>query len=107
MNVEILFHEALAKSNPRERAAYLDQVCDGNTELRARVEALLAAHAGDDSFLDLSAVPPDVTGVFIPTPPESPLTGHDRPATACFQRTGAPGLVIADLLSTYVPYQIL
>jgi hypothetical protein len=38
-----LFLGALDKTTGPERAAYLDQACGENTELRARVEALLKA----------------------------------------------------------------
>jgi hypothetical protein len=43
MNEESLFEEALSRS-PEERAAFLEQACEGRPELRAAVEALLAAH---------------------------------------------------------------
>src|SRR5690349_12566110 len=43
MNEETLFQEALSRS-PEDRAAFLDQACVGRPELRAAVEALLAAH---------------------------------------------------------------
>ncbi len=43
MTEETLFHEALAKPLA-ERAAFLDKACAGQPELRAAVEALLAAH---------------------------------------------------------------
>jgi eukaryotic-like serine/threonine-protein kinase len=33
-----------------ERRAYLDQVCSNDSELRAEVESLLAAHAGSDTL---------------------------------------------------------
>ena len=36
-----VFCEALARSNAQDRAAYLDQVCQGQPDLRRRVEALL------------------------------------------------------------------
>ena len=39
--VEALFHQARAQ-RPEERAAFLDEVCRGNVELRAEVESLLA-----------------------------------------------------------------
>ena len=37
---------------PEERAAFLDRECNGNTDLRQEVEALLAADAGAGSFLE-------------------------------------------------------
>lgn len=52
MNEETLFHLALEKSSPEERAAFLDGVCFGQPQLRAAVEALLQAHEGISSFLN-------------------------------------------------------
>ncbi len=51
MNKETLFDEALSRS-PEERAAFLDQACVGRPELRAAVEALLAAHEKSGDILD-------------------------------------------------------
>ena len=52
MNEEEIFHQALARSLPEERAAYLQQACAGNPALRASVEALLRANVGASSFMD-------------------------------------------------------
>src|SRR3954452_7519509 len=49
-DVKSIFLEAVEKPVP-ERAAYLDEVVGGDTALRVRVEALLAAHDNPDSFL--------------------------------------------------------
>src|SRR5262245_61384410 len=51
MNEEEIFHQALARSSPEERAAYLDQACGGDPALRAGVEALLRADVGASGFL--------------------------------------------------------
>ena len=51
MNEETLFQEALSRS-PEERAAFLEQACAGRPELRAAVEALLAAHEKSGNILD-------------------------------------------------------
>jgi eukaryotic-like serine/threonine-protein kinase len=51
MTEETLFHEALAKP-PAERVAFLDSACAGQSELRAAVEALLAAHEASGNPLD-------------------------------------------------------
>jgi eukaryotic-like serine/threonine-protein kinase len=59
-----LFTEALERSDPAERAAYLDRVCRGDVDLRRRVEELLAAHPGIGRFLE--PAPPDATGAFVP-----------------------------------------
>ena len=51
MNEETLFEEALSRS-PEGRTAFLDQACVGRPELRAAVEALLAAHEKSGNILD-------------------------------------------------------
>src|SRR5947209_5120506 len=61
MNEEEIFHEAMARNVPEERAAYLEQACAGNQGLRAAVEALLRANVGASGFLDNPVAPPDAT----------------------------------------------
>ena len=41
--IEAVFFAALEKHGPRDRAAYLDQACNGDPDLRRCVEKLLAA----------------------------------------------------------------
>ncbi len=65
--VKSLFLGASDLPSPEERAAYLDRECGGEPDLRARVEALLAAAERVSSFLESEA-----TGVFQPTPAEAP-----------------------------------
>ncbi len=51
---EALF--ALALEKPAEkRAAFLDAMCDGDAALRARLEALLAAHEQPETLLATQA----------------------------------------------------
>src|SRR5262249_38332655 len=47
---EDIFCAALDKTDPGERAAYLDQAC-GDAAVRSRIEALLRSHEGAGSFL--------------------------------------------------------
>lgn len=49
--VNELFHAALERPTD-ERAAFLDDACGADTTLRARVEALIAAHEQTGDFLD-------------------------------------------------------
>jgi WD40 repeat protein/serine/threonine protein kinase len=68
-----VFSDALERSEPAVRAAYLDGACRGNAELRRLVEELLAAHEGAGRFLEpnspeaagtsLAATLPDIKGV--------------------------------------------
>ncbi len=55
MDEESLFHAALSKPSLLERSAFLDGACAGKPELRAAVEALLAAHEASGRFLDPQA----------------------------------------------------
>ena len=60
MTEETLFYEVLAKP-PSERAAFLDAACVGQPDLRAAVEALLAAHEATSNPLDRPLVGLDQT----------------------------------------------
>jgi hypothetical protein len=55
MDEASIFLEALQKTTPAERAAYLDQACAGNEELRRNVEMLLKAQAKAGDFLNQPA----------------------------------------------------
>jgi serine/threonine protein kinase len=52
MKGEQIFLEAVERRSPAERVAYLDHACEGDPELRARVEGLLRAHEEAGTFLD-------------------------------------------------------
>jgi serine/threonine protein kinase len=95
--VKSLFLEASDLADPVERAAYLDRACGGEAELRARVEALLAAHEKPGNVLDMP--PAELgqargpgTGEFTPKPGEPPLP---QTTTSDYQPTSEPGAVIA------------
>ena len=45
LDAEHIFNTAREKTDPKERAGYLDGACGNNVGLRAKVEALLAADA--------------------------------------------------------------
>jgi tetratricopeptide (TPR) repeat protein/serine/threonine protein kinase len=51
-----IFLDALEAPSAEERRAFLDRACSGNSELRARVEALLVASEQAGSFLNEPAV---------------------------------------------------
>jgi serine/threonine protein kinase/Tfp pilus assembly protein PilF len=50
-NLKEIFHSAVVLPT-NERAAYLDQACDGNLSLRRRVEELLQSHEETGNFVD-------------------------------------------------------
>src|SRR5262245_33441725 len=51
-----IFFEAIEKATPDQRAAYIDGACGGDALLRRQVEALLAKHFQQDSFMKEPAV---------------------------------------------------
>ena len=72
-----LFLTASDLTDPSERAAYLERECRGDAELRARVEALLAAAGGGVPVPD-----EDLTGAHEPTSPATlEATAASRAAT--------------------------
>jgi eukaryotic-like serine/threonine-protein kinase len=54
-NPKTIFLAAVDKTNPAERAAFLDEACGADTDLRRRVEALLRAHDDPGRFLEPAA----------------------------------------------------
>src|SRR5205823_3242101 len=50
-----LFHSALERA-PEERAAFLDQACAGDQQLRREVEVLITSHERAGSFIEKPAV---------------------------------------------------
>src|SRR5262245_19862615 len=54
--VEDIFLAAVEKARPEERAAYLNEACRSDAELRRRVERLLAAYPKAGGFLELPPV---------------------------------------------------
>jgi serine/threonine protein kinase/tetratricopeptide (TPR) repeat protein len=70
MSEETIFVTALEKTDPAERAAYLEGACAGDPELCRRVEALLRAHEQSGDLLDPSAHDPAPTT-------EHAITGPD------------------------------
>ncbi len=67
----------VAAETPAERAAFLEQACAGQPQLRAAVESLLAAHEGSGDLLDRPAVEPK------------------QASTSDYRPNAAPGTVIA------------
>ena len=52
MTEETIFVEALEKTSPGERAAYLEAACAGDLDLLSRVQTLLRAHEQSGDLLD-------------------------------------------------------
>src|SRR5438552_12281457 len=76
VRLKAVFSEALLKTDPTDRAGYLDSACHGDAALRSRVEALLRASEDPDSLLDAPG-------------PALPLVA--AVPTATYPHNGAPG----------------
>src|SRR5262245_45178328 len=59
--VQAVFLAVVAQHTAADRAAYLDEVCGQEVELRQRVELLLRAHDDPGSFLGMPAQGPRAT----------------------------------------------
>ena len=59
--LEAIFFAALEKGSSAERAAYLDEACADDRDLRDRVERMLAAQVNAGSFLEVPAQEMDRT----------------------------------------------
>ena len=53
--------KAAVKLPPEKRAAYLDEACAADHELRGEVESLLRAHDEADDFLQIPPKKPQIT----------------------------------------------
>jgi serine/threonine protein kinase len=85
MSEESIFTNALARTDPAERRAYLDEVCGEDSTLRRDVEALLALHEADNGFLQRPA-------------PEQ-LAGRGKPATEALTPDAGRPAPVAELES--------
>ena len=69
MNEETIFAAALGKTDPAERAVYLEGACGGDPGLRRRVEDLLRAHEPSGDLLQRPPARRPSTGVATPLDP--------------------------------------
>ena len=107
-----LFLAASALTSPRERAAYLDRECGPDSELRTRVEALLAAidagghlsESGSAATLEDPLVSePGLTGAYLPQPPTVKESGAPSDVTSTFtnteRSTQVPGFTAGEVIA--------
>ncbi|HEX7379592.1 MAG TPA: protein kinase [Pirellulales bacterium] len=100
-SVEGIFIEALAQAPGPARNEFLETACQGNAELRMRVEALLRAYSDAGSFLNQPAGDwrnPPLTAAA--GSPSAPIDEHDIPS-GLLRPSDEPGV-----LGTIGPYQV-
>src|SRR5690242_15910393 len=80
MNQREIFSAAVQITDPVGRAAYLDQACGGDANLRRRVEALLHAHDSAGDFLARPAVEQLADDLSPPAPDAKEAEPHETEA---------------------------
>jgi hypothetical protein len=70
--IKVVFLKAVEECEPGKWSDFLDVTCEGDSDLRRRVEVLLEAHLGEDSLFD------DQAGAASPTL-DQPIT--EKPGT--------------------------
>jgi hypothetical protein len=77
MNQRDIFAAAIQITDPVARAAYLEQACGGDTNLRRRVETLIRAHGSAGDFLARPAVEQLAGDVPVPAQGEKRAESHE------------------------------
>ncbi|QDV20025.1 Serine/threonine-protein kinase PrkC [Gimesia panareensis] len=80
MNEHEIFFNAIEIDDLKERAAYLDDACSGNPELRQQIDRLLEAHEHTGEFLDVPVLQ-QLGG----------QTGLDASGDTCIDQSSASG----------------
>jgi serine/threonine protein kinase len=87
--IKELFHAALVLA-PDERAAYLDEACDGDLSLKAEIESLIAAHEDSEHFLETTTA--DLDEAVQADDQSEPLVGRSIGPYNILARLGAGGM---------------
>jgi serine/threonine protein kinase len=89
LNIDDIYFTALEKTDGKGRAAYLDEACGSDSELRARVERLLSAQPKVNSFLESPA--PGINGFPTVDHPITEQPGTQIGACKLLQQIGEGG----------------
>ena len=91
MSAREVFLRAVEIDDSADRAAYLDDACQGDVSLRRKVEALLAADEDPDSYLERPAAKFDVAET-----QDSPGSGSNLSDSSSHHGRFLPGTKVAD-----------
>jgi hypothetical protein len=75
-SAESIFLAAVEKTSAAERAAYLDEACHGESDLRRRVERLLEAHSQIGNFLEQAVAAKPAGDRPVPERPDETQAEH-------------------------------
>jgi len=93
--LKTIFSEAFARQDGPERAAYLDEACRGDAELRAQVEVLLRDHERIGRFLGTAtgsiSSPVETAGREPGDPQSGDITQAESPDTCAADASVRPG----------------
>jgi hypothetical protein len=96
MSDESLSREALAISDPHERAAFLDKACAGQPQLRAAVEARLAGYEASSASPTTPATPPlETPSEHTPEAADLATTAPEAATNTVYQPPSGVGAVVA------------
>ncbi|MDQ3258323.1 MAG: serine/threonine-protein kinase, partial [Acidobacteriota bacterium] len=87
--VERLYHAAL-ECEPESRAAFLDDACAGDAELRREVTSLLAYQSRAENFIEVPAI--EVAAEMMAEEPASAMVGHTISHYKIISSLGAGGM---------------
>ena len=72
--IKAVFKDAQTRT-PAERKIFLDEVCDGDREMRREIESLLSSYKNAENFLEMPLV--EKMESEIPTENFRPTSGHN------------------------------
>ena len=91
-HAQSIFHEAVEKSDPAERARFLDEVCGEDADLRGHLELLLDSHNQSGSFLEQGAIVSPTIELSVLDEPIAEQPGSQIGPYKLLQRIGEGGM---------------